>query len=130
MNAKTRGPVKKNNKNLDCYQQMPCCTDWTTFILQEIQGVYYVFTKSIAFKIILWSRGFVKTTLFLKSPAQKNQQIIDFNDLIFSNCPPILIQKPVMGFIASIFCSATQESNLILRRIPLNCDVYSRVLSR
>ncbi len=127
MNAKNRGPVKKNNKNLNCNQRMPCCTDWTSFILQEIQGVYYIFTKSIAFKIIFWAQGFVQTTLFLKSPTQKNQQVIDFNDLIFSNSPPVLIQNPSMGFMLSIFCSAIQKSNLILRRIWLNCDLFSRV---
>lgn len=127
MNAKNRGPVKKNNKNLDCYQQMPRCIVWTPLTLQEIHGVYYIFTKSIAFKIIFWARGFVQTTLFLNSPAQKNQQVIDFNDLIFSNFLPILIQKPDMGFIPSIFCSAIQKSNLILRRIRHNCDLFSRV---
>jgi hypothetical protein len=127
MNAKNRGPVKKNNKNVNRYQRMPRCIGWLSFILQEIQGIYYIFTKSIAFKIILWVRGFVQTTLFLNSPAQKNQQVIDFNDLIFSNSPPILIQKPGMGFMPSIFCSAIQKNNLILRRIQLNCDLFSRV---
>lgn len=129
MNAKNLGPVKKNNKTSYFGQLMRLCINWKISILQEIQGVYYIFTKSIGPKTFVWARGFPKIALFVKSINQKISQIIDFNNYFNNNSLYLLSKKLVIRVKPSIFGTATQQINFLLRQIRPNCDLVSSVFT-
>jgi hypothetical protein len=82
MNAQNPRPVKKNNKNLDYKRETQLCFNLISPILQEIQGVYYIFTKSIDFQTFICARGFAKAKLFLNSPLRKNHKSLILNILL------------------------------------------------
>ncbi len=127
MNAKNRGPVKKNNKIFYFGQLMRLCINCRAFILQEIQGVYYIFTKSIDPKTFVWARGFPKTALSINSINQKILQVIDFNNYLNCDSYSLLSKKPVIRIKPSIFSPATHQIDFLLRRIRPNCDLVSSV---
>ena len=129
MNAKNLGPVKKNNKTSCLGQLMRLCINWKTSILQEIQGVYYIFTKSIGPKTFVWARGFPKIELFIKSINQKISQVIDFNNYFNNNSLYLLSKKLVIRVKPSIFGTATHQIDFLLRRIGRNCDLVSSVFT-
>jgi hypothetical protein len=129
MNAKNLGPVKKNNKTSCFGQLMRLCINCKASILQEIQGVYYIFTKSIGPKTFVWARGFPKIELFINAVIQKISQVFDFNNLFNDNSLYLLSKKPVIRARTSIFCTATHQIDFLLRRIRPNCDLVSSVFT-
>lgn len=129
MNAKNLGPVKKNNKISYFGQLMRLCINCKASILQEIQGVYYIFTKSIDPKTIVWARGFPEIALFIKSINQKISQVTDFKYYLNDNSYYLLVKRLVIRVKLLIFGAATYEINFHLRRIRLNCDLVSSVFT-
>lgn len=129
MNAKNLGPVKKNNKTSCFGQLMRLCINCKASILQEIQGVYYIFTKSIDPKTFVWARGFPKIALFIKSINQKILQVIDFNNYFNDNSYCLFSKKLFICVKPSIFSAATHQIDFLLRRIRLNCDLDSSVFT-
>jgi len=129
MNAKNLGPVKKNNKISYFGQLMRLCINCMALILQEIQGVYCIFTKSIGPKTIVWARGFPEIAPFINSVNQKILQVTDFNDNFNDNFYYLLVKKLVIRVKLSIFGAATHQINFLLRQIRPNCDLVSSVFT-
>ena len=129
MNAKNLGPVKKNNKISYFGQLMRRCINCKACILQEIQGVYYIFTKSIGPKTFVWAWGFPKIALLIKSINQKISQVIDFNNYLNCDSHSLFIRKPVIRIKPSLFGVATHQIDFLLRRIRRNCDLVSSVFT-